>query len=135
MPYNTTVKNNRLQVVADAVAGKTFAAATGTATAGSLVLGTSSLSGSTGLIVSIPLSTTPFSIASGVATLNGVPLSAAATLAGTNTLAKAELRNNSGTVILDGLTVGLSSADVIVDRTSITQGQFVTVTSMTITSP
>lgn len=133
MGYSTTVKNGRLQVVSDLVAGKTLAAATGVATAGSLVLGTSALSGATGVIATIPLNTTPFNIASGVATINGLPLSVAATLAGTNTISKAELRNNAGTVIRDGITVGLSGADIIVDRTTLTQGQFVTVTAGAIT--
>lgn len=133
MGYSTAVKNGRLQVVSDLVAGKVLGAATGSATAGSLVLGTSALSGATGVIATIPLSTTPFTIASGVATFNGLPLSVAASLAGTNTIAKAELRNNTGTVIRDGMTVGLSGTDIIVDRTTVAQGQYVTVTAAAIT--
>lgn len=133
MGYSVAVKNGRLQVVSDLTAGKTLAAATGVASAGSLVLGTSALSGATGVIATIPLSTTPFTIASGVATCNGLPLSVASSLAGSNTISKAELRNNAGTVIRDGITVGLSSADVIVDRTTIALGQYVTVTAFAIT--
>jgi hypothetical protein len=131
MGYSTAVKNGRLQVVADLTAGKTLAAATGVASSGSLVLGTSALSGATGVLATIPLSATPFSIASGVATVNGTPLSAAATGAGD--IAKAEIRNNSGTVIRDGMSVGLSGADIIVDRVTLAVGQYVTVTAAAIT--
>lgn len=131
MAYSNTVKNGRLQVVADLVAGKTLAAATGSATAGKLVIGTSALSGATGVLCTIDLPTTPFSIASGVATLLGVPLSGTAILGGT--AAKAELRDNAGTVIRGGLTVGLTGTDVIIASTSIVLADTVRVTALTIT--
>jgi hypothetical protein len=129
--YTTTAKNNRLQVVSDLIAGKTIASATGTATAGSLVIGTSALSGATGVLATIALSTTPATISSGVFTLAGTPLSATAT--GTGTAALAEFRNNSGTVVVSGLTVGTSGTDLILGTTSVTAGQTVQVTSGTIT--
>jgi hypothetical protein len=129
--YSTTLKSDRMQLVADLIAGLTVASSTGTATAGSLVIGTSSLSGATGVLVTISLSTTPGTVSSGVLTLSGTPLSASASATGT--AAKAELRNNSGTTIVSGLTVGTSATDIILGTTSITSGGTVTITSGTIT--
>jgi hypothetical protein len=129
--YSATLKNDRMQQVLDRVQGKTPAAATGSATAGKLVIGTSALSGATGVLVEIPLTTTGFTLSGGVLTLHGVPLSAVATAAGT--AAKAEIRNNAGTVIASGLTVGTSGTDIIVGTTAITIGLTVIVTAGTIT--
>lgn len=120
-----------MQLVIDLIAGKTAASSTGSATAGSLVIGTSSLSGATGVLATIALGTTPFTLSSGVITLSGVPLSV--TASATGTAAKAELRTNGGTVIVSGLTVGTSGADINLNSTSITSGQTVTVTLGTIT--
>jgi hypothetical protein len=129
--YSSTLKTNRMQLVADLIAGKTQASSTGSATAGSLVIGTSSLSGATGVLATIALGTTPGTVSGAVLTLSGTPLSA--TASATGTAAKAELRNNSGSVIVSGLTVGTSGSDIILDSTSITSGQTVTINSGTIT--
>lgn len=129
--YTTTLKNNRMQLVADLIASKTAASSTGTALAGTLVIGTSALSGATGVLASVPLSATPGTVSSGVLTLSGVPLQATAT--GTGTAALAEFRNNAGTTIVSGLTVGTSGTDIIINSTSISTGQAVQVTSGTIT--
>lgn len=131
--YPATVATPRLQVMADLVAGKTIAAATGTATAGSLVIGTSALSGATGVLATIPLPTTAFTVSAKVATLQGVPLSATASASGTAALA--ELRNNTGTVIASGLTVGTTGTDIVLGSTAISSGQQVSITSGTITAP
>jgi len=66
-------------------------------------------------------------------TLQGVPKSGTASLAGTNTAAVARIKEGGGTVILDGLTVGTSGADINLNSTSITNGQTVTVSAGTIT--
>jgi hypothetical protein len=129
--YSGTLKNNRMQLVADLIAGKVAAASTGTATAGSLVIGTSALSGATGVLATIALPTTPGTVSGGVLTLSGTPLSATASAAGT--AAKAQFRDNAGTVIVDGLTVGTSASDIIVGSTTVSSGQTVTITSGTIT--
>lgn len=132
--YNDTLKTNRLQLMSDLVAGKTFTASGGAASAGQLVIGTSSLSGGTGVLATIALTTAPFTVSGTgtvIATLAGVPLSVAASATGT--AAKAELRNNSGTTVCSGLTVGTSGSDINLTSTSITSGQTVTVTSGTIT--
>lgn len=129
--YAATLKTNRMQVMADLVASKVAAASTGTATAGQLVIGTSALSGSTGVLATIALPTTAFTVSAAVATLQGTPLSVAASASGTAALA--ELRNNSGTTVASGLTVGTSGTDIILGTTTITSGGTVTITSGTIT--
>lgn len=129
--YSNTVKDNRLNVVNDAVNSKTYAAGTGSGSAGSLVIGTSSLSGATGVLATIPLQNPAFTVGSQVLNLAGTPLSATASAGGT--AAKAEIRNNAGTVIVSGLTVGTSGTDVILGTTTIASGGTVTVTSGTIT--
>jgi hypothetical protein len=129
--YQTTLKTNRMQLVSDLTAGKVAAASTGSATAGQLVIGTAALSGATGVLATITLPTTPFTISGAVATLQGVPLSATASASGTAALA--ELRNNAGTMVASGLTVGTGSTDIILNSTSITSGQTVTISAGTIT--
>ena len=129
--YSTTLKNNRMQLVADLVAGKTAGSSVGSATAGTLVIGTSSLSGATGILVSFTLGTTPGTVSSGVLTISGTPLTA--TASGTGTAAKAELRDNAGNVIVSGLTVGTSASDIIINATAISSGQSVTLSSGSIT--
>lgn len=129
--YSSTLKNNRMQLVADLVAGKVQAASTGTASAGTLVIGTSALSGATGVLVTFTLGTTPGTVSSGVLTISGTPLTS--TASGTGTAAKAELRDNAGNVIVSGLTVGTSGTDIIINATAISSGQSVTLSSGTIT--
>lgn len=129
--YSATLKTNRMQLVPDLIAGLVAAASTGTRSAGSLVIGTSSLSGATGVLATIPLGTTPATVSGSVMTISGVPLTANASAGGTAALA--ELRNNAGTAIVSGLTVGTSASDVIVTTTTIVNTQPVTVTSGTIT--
>jgi hypothetical protein len=116
--YSSTVKDKRMQLVIDYTAGK-------------LVIGTSSLSGATGVLATIALSTTPFTLSTGVITLSGVPLSVAASATGT--AAKAEIRDNADTTVVSGLTVGTSGSDINLTSTSVTSGQTVTITSGTIT--
>ena len=129
--YSTTLKNNRLQLVTDLVDGKTAAASTGSAVAGSLVIGTSTLSGATGVLATIALPTPSATVSAGVMTLAGTPLSATASASGT--AAKAEFRTNGGTVIVTGLSVGTSGSDINLNSVTISSGQTVTVSSGTIT--
>ena len=130
--YSSSLKTNRLNLVVNALGTATAPtiSVTGTA-AGNLVIGTSALSGATGVLATIPLSTTPATVSGSVLTISGVPLSA--TAAATGTAALAELRNNAGTVIVSGLTVGTSGSDITISSTAITSGQTVQVTSGTIT--
>jgi len=129
--YAATLKTNRMQLVPDLIATKVAAASTGSATAGQLVIGTASLSGATGVLATIALPTTPFTVSGSVATLAGVPLSVAASASGTAALA--EFRNNAGTTIVSGLTVGTAATDIILGTTTITSGGTVTITAGTIT--
>jgi hypothetical protein len=64
-------------------------------------------------------------------TMLGVPKSANAAATGTASVAR--IKEGGGTVIADGLTVGTSAADVILNSTSITTGQQVSISSGTIT--
>lgn len=125
--YSTALKTTRMQMMVDTVDTKTLNASTGAGATGDLVIGTSSLSGGTGVLVTIPLANPSFTVASGVATLAGVPLSANASASGT--AAKAEIRNDAGTVVVGGLTVGTSGSDINLSSVSITSGQTVTITA------
>jgi hypothetical protein len=131
--YSGTLKTNRMQLVADLIASKTIASpiSTGAGSAGTLVIGTSSLSGGTGVLATITLQNPAATVSGSVMTISGVPLTANASAGGTAALA--ELRNNAGTAIVSGLTVGTSASDVIVTTTTIVNTQPVTVTSGTIT--
>lgn len=134
--YLASLRTNRLNLVVNALGTATAPtiSTTGTA-AGTLVIGTSALSGATGVLATINLSTTPATVSGDTLTISGVPLSA--TAAATGTAALAELRNNAGTVIVGGLTVTASGGggNIIVSSVSITSGQTVQVTSGTITHP
>jgi hypothetical protein len=123
--YSATLKTNRMQLVADLISNKVQAASTGTAAAGSVVIGDGTLSGATGVLVTIPLPATAGTVSGAVFTINTTtPLTANASATGT--ASKAEIRNTGGTAIVTGLTVGTSGTDIIVNSTSITSGQAVT---------
>ena len=51
----------------------------------------------------------------------------------TGTAAEARIKDSDGNVIISGLTVGTSGTDIVLDSTSITTGQTVTLTTGTIT--
>ena len=121
--YSSTVKDARLQVVADAID-----AGSGD---GVMVIGTSALSGATGVLATVALDKPCASVSGGVLTLSGLPNSATASADGT--AAKAELRDSAGTVIVSGLTVGTSGADITINATAISSGQTVEIDSGTIT--
>ncbi|QIG66839.1 hypothetical protein EVB41_009 [Rhizobium phage RHph_TM3_14A] len=121
--YSNTIKTARSAVVITALGS-----------AGVLVIGTAALAGGgTGVLASIPLDNPAFSNVNGLMTMTNPPRTVNASGAGT--AAKAELRDNGGTVIASGLTVGLSGsgADVIINSTSISVGQSVQATIGTIT--
>jgi FAD/FMN-containing dehydrogenase len=132
--YAAALRTRRLNIIVNALgsAGTPTIDTTGVS-AGSLVIGTSALSGATGVLATITLSTTPATVTDDVLTISGVPLST--TASATGTAAKAELRDNAGTVIVSGLTVGTSGTDIIISNTSVTSGQTVQVTSGTLTHP
>ena len=134
--YNDTLKTNRMQLMSDLTNSKVAAASTGAGSTGKLVIGTSALSGATGVLATIVIPNPGFTVTTPVAgtvisTLLGVPLSVAS--AGSGTAAKAQIRNTADAVIVDNLTVGLSAADIILNSLSITAPQTVTVSSGVIT--
>ena len=123
--YPTAVKNARLQAVVDLIG-----------TTGLLVIGDNTLNGAAGgVLASIPLDNPSFDIAGGVMTMRNPPRRVDATGAGN--AAKAEIRSGAGTVIINGLTVGLaaSSPDVVINSLSVSVGQTIQATLGTITSP
>lgn len=132
--YRSGLRTNRLNLVLNELgsAAAPTIQTTGVS-AGSLVIGTADLSGATGLLATIPLDTTPGTVSGDTLTIAGLPKTVTATASGT--AAKAELRNNAGTVIVSGLTVGQDSADIIVSGTVITFGQVFQVTGGLITHP
>jgi predicted TIM-barrel enzyme len=92
------------------------------------------LSGATGVLATVVLPNPSMTISGSgtvIATLLGVPLSIAASATGT--AAKAEIRNTADAVIVAGLTVGTSAADIILNSVSITTAQTVTISSGVIT--
>jgi len=130
--YIAALKTARMQRVADRIASLTDAVATGSATTGTLVIGTSALSGATGVLATFTVTTAVTSGVSG--SVLTVPFSASSvTASASGTAALAEIRNNAGTVIVGGLTVGTSGTDVILGTTTITSGNTVTISSATIT--
>lgn len=132
--YLAAAKNNRLSValLAAAVTPSAGQSVDAGSSFGTLVIGTSALTGATGVLATITLQKPSFSISGGVATLLGVPLSATASATGTAALAN--LRDSAGNTIGSGMTVGLSGTDVVLNSLSISSGQTVTVTSGTITA-
>jgi hypothetical protein len=129
--YDSAVKSKRMQSVIDRVDGKTYVASTGSATAGKLVIGTSALSGATGVLVEIPLPVPSFTESGGVIILQGMPLSADAAASGM--AATAEVRDSADNTIVSGLTVGTAGTHILIESASIVEGKAVSVYSGTIT--
>ncbi len=127
--YTTAIAQDRLQAVIDNID------AGGSGSHGKLVIGTSALSGVTGVLVTVPLDFPSATISVKTLTFAGVPIDTTASANGT--AAKAELRDGSDTVIASGLTVGLtgSGANIIMDTTAVTTSRPVRLVSATITHP
>lgn len=127
MVYSTPAGNARLAATLNATGTAAGVSVNGqTAGGGLLVIGTNTLSGPTGVLATITLtSNPPFSIASKVATLLGVPLTATPSVSGTAALA--ELRDSAGNTVGSTLTVGTSGTDVIVSTTAFSTSIPVTV--------
>lgn len=118
--YNTTVKNSRMTVVRDAIdAGSS---------GGTLEIGTSGMGT---VLAVIPLADPSGSVSSGVLTFS-MPQSDTNADA-TGTAAEARIKDSSGTVVISGLTVGTSGANINLSSVGITAGDTVTINSATIT--
>jgi len=118
--YSTTVKNSRLTAVRDAIdAG---------AAAGYLEIGTTGMGT---VLATIPLADPSGSVAAGVLTFSA-PVSDANADA-TGTAAEARIKDSNGNVIVSGLTVGTSGANINLSSVGITAGDTVTISSAAIT--
>lgn len=137
--YAGATKNNRLKMafLAGAVTPAAGESVDSGAGVGVLVIGTSALSGSTGVLATIALQKPSVTISGGVATIAGTPLSVAAAASGVAALA--ELRDSAGNVIVSGLTVGgtaegtASGKDLVLAASTISAGVTVQLTSGAIT--
>lgn len=119
--YSTALKNNRLDEVTaliDAGAG-----------AGELRLGTAAMAS---ILAVIPLAgTSAPAAAAGVLTFTMPQSDTSAD--NTGTAVEADIRDDAASVVVSGLTVGTGGTDIILDSTSITMGQTVTINTATIT--
>ena len=121
LTYSTTVRNNRLQQVINAIdAG---------AGGGKIQIGTANMA----LVLSTVTLVKPCAtISSGVLTFSGTPISDPfAAASGFATAAR--ITDSTGTVVASGLTVGLAGTDIIISLQNITAGSIVTFVSGTIT--
>jgi len=118
--YAVTLRNNRLQQVINAIDGG--------AGNGRIQIGTTAM----GLVLStITLLKPCATIAAGVLTFSGTPLSAVA--AATGIVAAGQITDSTGTVWVSGLTVGLAApSNIIINLLNITAGSIVTFQSGTI---
>lgn len=119
--YSTTVKNNRLNAVRDAIDGG--------AGPGYIEIGTAGMA----LVLATILLNDPCApnAAGGVLTFTMPQSDASADNSGT--AAEARIRDSNATDIVTGLTVGTSGTDIVLDNTSINATQQVTINSATIT--
>lgn len=120
--YSTAAKTARMQAVIDQIdAG---------AGAGTLEIGTTGM----GTVLAVLTLADPSGTASaGVLTFDFDPDISDTSANATGTAAEARIKDSNGTVIISGLTVGTSGTDIVLDSTSITTGQTVTLTTGTIT--
>ncbi|MCR4302107.1 MAG: hypothetical protein NUV51_10890 [Sulfuricaulis sp.] len=120
--YSTAMKTLRMQAVADGIdAG---------ASAGTIEIGTAAMAA----VLAVFTLPEPCGTVSGaVLTLDMDPDISDTSADGDGTAAAAQIKNGDGTVVISGLTVGTSGADINLDSVSITTGQTVTLTGGTIT--
>jgi hypothetical protein len=118
--YNTTLKNTRLTDVVTAI---------DTGGAGYLEIGDALFAH---VLSTIHFNTVCGTVTGGVLTFSGTPL-VDASAARSGTAATAEVFSGGNTLIISGLTVSTSAADINLSSTSIVAGQSVTLTSATIT--
>jgi hypothetical protein len=84
------------------------------------------------VLATIALVKPSFTVSAGVATLASPPRSDTSADA-TGTAALARFKDSAGTVVCDGLTVGVGTGDIQLNTVSLTAGQTVSITSGAIT--
>lgn len=120
--YPNATKAVRMQAVADKIdAG---------AGPGYIEIGTSAMAS---VLATIPLADPCGTVSNDVLTFDFSPAVSDTSADNSGTAAAARIKDSNGTVVLSGLTVGTSGADINLDSVSITAGQTVTLTSGTIT--
>jgi hypothetical protein len=140
MTYSTPASTARQAAALNATGTAPGVSVNGqTAGAGMLVIGTSALSGATGVLATFVLPNPPFSIANKVSTLLGVPLTGTPSAAGTAALA--ELRDSAGNTVGAGLIVGVAGSgpgganpDIVVTTVTFSTTEQINVNSGTITT-
>lgn len=119
--YAADVKNDRMTAVRDQIdAG---------AGPGILEIGTT---GMALVLATITLNDPSGTVTGGVLTFSGTPLSDVSA-DNTGTAAEARIRDSNNNDVVTGLTVGTGGQNVVLDSTSITAGQTLTITSATLT--
>ena len=122
--YTQTLQNTRMDAVLTAIDAHASPATIEICTAAYALV-----------LVAIPLADPSFSRggAKPNTALTMLTLPRAANATGTGTAAVARIKEGGGTVVADGLTVGTSATDIILNSVSITTGQQVSISSGTIT--
>lgn len=118
--YNTNVKNTRMTAVVNAIDAGTAA--------GVLEIGTT---GMASVLASITLSDPCGTVTGGVLTFD-MPKSDT-NADNTGTAAEARIKDSDGIVVISGLTVGTTGANINLSSVGITTGDTVTINSATIT--
>ena len=120
--YSAAVKTLRMQAVADAIdAG---------VSSGTLEIGTAGMAA----VLAVFQLVEPCGTVSGaVLTLDFDPDISDTSADGTGAAAAAQIKDGDGVAVITGLTVGTSGTDIILDSTSITAGQTVTLTAGALT--
>lgn len=118
--YAAGVKTSRMQVVRDAIDAD--------AGAGTLEICTSAYAS---VLITFTLSDPASTVTDDTLTLAGLPKTANAGNGGTAAVAR--IKDNSGDVVVQGLTVGTSASDIIISNTTITNGASYSLTAGTIT--
>lgn len=114
--YRTTLKTTRMNAVV-----------TDIGTTGKLIIGTAGMAST---LATLSLNNPAGSVSGAILTLDATSVSASAS--GTGTAAAAKITDGTNDIIT-GLTVNTSAADIIINNTSITSGQTVSLTSGSIT--
>lgn len=118
--YIANLKDTRMQAVADRIDADVGA--------GTLEIATAAYAS---VLITYTLNDPCGTVTGGVLTFSGLPKTVAAGNSGTAAVAR--IKDNSGDVVVNNLTVGTSGTDIIVSSTSITSGQNYSWNSGTIT--
>lgn len=117
--YSAALKTARLTAILNAIDAGSGPGTLEVTTAGGVLLATETLAKPSATVSGSTL------------TFSGVPISS--TVATSGTAALARIKDSSGTVVIDGLTVGTSNANIVLNTTALVQNQTLTLNSGTIT--